>query len=79
MRLQIRAITDKGRVREQNEDRVLLGTELLREGLREVEVELAEDSRYVMGIADGMKKILRRGGWVLLWRVCCCTRAGSTT
>jgi serine/threonine protein phosphatase PrpC len=54
MRLQIRAITDKGRVREQNEDRVLLGTELLREGLREVEVELAEDSRYVMGIADGM-------------------------
>jgi serine/threonine protein phosphatase PrpC len=54
MRLQIRALTEKGCVREQNEDRVLLGTELLREGLREVEVELAEDSRYVMGIADGM-------------------------
>jgi len=54
MGLQIRAVTDKGCVREQNEDRVLLGTELLQEGLREVEVELAEDSRYVMGIADGM-------------------------
>jgi serine/threonine protein phosphatase PrpC len=33
---------------------VLLGSELLQEGLREVEVELVKDTCYVIGIADGM-------------------------
>jgi len=54
MRLEIRAHTDKGRVRDQNEDRVLLGNEVLREGFLQETLELGEGARFVVGIADGM-------------------------
>jgi len=54
MLVQIRALTEKGCVREHNEDRVLIGTTVLREGLHEETLELAGDTRYVIAIADGM-------------------------
>jgi protein phosphatase len=54
MRLRIRAVTEIGCVRENNEDRILLGHELFREGVHEGVVEVTDHTHYVTAIADGM-------------------------
>lgn len=54
MRLHIQAITDTGRVREHNEDRFLLGDDILGEGSQEVKVTLQNTTPYLVAVADGM-------------------------
>ena len=54
MELHIQALTDTGRVRDHNEDRVLLGDNILDEGSQGVEVTLRHTTPYLVAIADGM-------------------------
>lgn len=54
MELKIKAVTDTGHAREHNEDRILVGDEILREGSRDITVNLRDKSIYLVAIADGM-------------------------
>jgi serine/threonine protein phosphatase PrpC len=54
MELKIRARTDTGCVREHNEDRILVGDEIVREGDKEITVNLEDNPIYFVAIADGM-------------------------
>jgi len=54
MDLRIKAITDEGRVREHNEDSILIGDRILRQGSIEVAVSLTTIQAYSVAVADGM-------------------------
>ncbi|MEW6608049.1 MAG: protein phosphatase 2C domain-containing protein [bacterium] len=54
MELRIKAVTDTGCVRDHNEDRILIGDEILREGDKEIEINLNDNPKYFVAIADGM-------------------------
>lgn len=54
MKLRIKAVTDTGRVRDHNEDTILVGDDILREGSMDITVNLEHGSRYFAAIADGM-------------------------
>jgi protein phosphatase len=54
MELYITAITDTGCVREQNEDRILVGGKILREGRWDIQITLAQDNHLFVAVADGV-------------------------
>ena len=55
MRLSVAAVCDRGCVREHNEDMVLVGEELLRDGKLEIVVNLVQGQRpFICAVADGM-------------------------
>lgn len=55
MKLKISVVSDKGCIRENNEDMVLIGTKLLRDDRFQDAVELNKDtSKYIVAVADGM-------------------------
>lgn len=53
MELRITALTNTGR-RERNEDRILLGEEILAEGRKDLSILLDGDACYLIALADGM-------------------------
>jgi len=55
MNLQIFAVSDKGLIRKHNEDMVLIGSEIFRDGTRQVTIDLTErEKKFFVAIADGM-------------------------
>ena len=54
MRLDIQALCQKGLVRDNNEDMVSLGGMLLRDDQMSFPVEIDDDSRFCLLVADGM-------------------------
>lgn len=55
MKIDVHAVTDRGCLREHNEDRVLIGSELVRESVRkQISIRVEEAASYVVAIADGM-------------------------
>lgn len=54
MKLKIFAISDKGCVRENNEDMVLIGEEVFRDDKRELVVDLRDNEKFFVAVADGM-------------------------
>jgi len=52
--LKIKAATDTGYARKHNEDRILLGSDILREGNKDITVILEDNPIYLVAIADGM-------------------------
>lgn len=54
MKLKISAISDKGCVREHNEDMVLIGDDMFRDDKREVVVELQDKTKFFVAVADGL-------------------------
>lgn len=53
MELRITALTNTG-LRERNEDRILLGEEILTEGRKDLSILLKEETCYLIALADGM-------------------------
>ena len=54
MKLKITAVCNIGRVRQNNEDMVLVGTKLLRDDLLDEVVRVDESAVFVVAVADGM-------------------------
>lgn len=55
MELYIAAVTDRGCLRKHNEDRILVGSDLLKDGTKKFPtVRLEKGSSYIVAIADGM-------------------------
>lgn len=54
MKLKIFAISDKGCVRKENEDMVLIGDEIFRDDKRELTIDLKEKQIFFAAVADGM-------------------------
>lgn len=54
MILKVDAACDKGCVRERNEDMILVGNRLLRDGVCSVTASLIESPSFVLALADGM-------------------------
>ena len=55
MRITIFAMSDKGCVREHNEDMVLIGDYIFRDGSKQITVDLNEENKkFFIAIADGM-------------------------
>jgi len=55
MQLRIIAVSDKGCVREHNEDMILIGKDIFRDGCKEVSVDLnSENKKFFVAVADGM-------------------------
>jgi len=55
MQLNITTVSDRGCVREHNEDMVLIGNDIFREGTKEIMVDLnSENKKYFVAVADGM-------------------------
>ena len=55
MKITISALSDKGCVREHNEDMVLVGYDIFRNGSKRLDVDLnGESSKFLIAVADGM-------------------------
>jgi len=55
MQLKIIAVSDKGCVREHNEDMILIGNDILRDGRKEILIDLNnENKKFFVAVADGM-------------------------
>ncbi len=54
MILEINSICNKGKVRDRNEDMILCGMELIRNSGSQKHIELTDDTRFVIAVADGM-------------------------
>ncbi len=54
MRLQIEAYSDKGRVRDNNEDMLSVGGYLIRDDSTELAIEVPEDGKFHLLVSDGM-------------------------
>lgn len=55
MQLKITAVSDKGCVREHNEDMILIGNDIFRDGRKEILIDLNEENKiFFVAIADGM-------------------------
>jgi PPM family protein phosphatase len=67
MKLYIGAISDVGCVRAQNEDMILVGSELLRDSARQYDLALPGDAKTLVAVADGLGG--HKGGAVASERV----------
>ena len=55
MKFQIEAVSDIGCLRKNNQDMVLIGNHLLRDGRKEIEIEFEDDHhKFMLAVADGM-------------------------
>lgn len=54
MKLKISAVSDRGCVREHNEDMVLIGDDIFRDDKRELVIDLKEKQAFFVAVADGM-------------------------
>ncbi|MEO0166846.1 MAG: protein phosphatase 2C domain-containing protein [candidate division WOR-3 bacterium] len=54
MKLKISAISDKGCVREHNEDMVLIGDDIFRDDKRDLVLDLKDKQKFFVAVADGM-------------------------
>jgi len=55
MRLKIIAVSDKGCVREHNEDMILIGNDIFRDGRKKILVDLNNENKiFFVAVADGM-------------------------
>ena len=55
MKLNIIAVSDKGCVRAHNEDMILIGNDILRDGRKEILIDLNnENKKFFVAVADGM-------------------------
>ncbi|PMQ00733.1 MAG: hypothetical protein CBR30_09655 [Dictyoglomus sp. NZ13-RE01] len=54
MEIYVTAITDKGCIREQNEDRILVCDEILQDGRRDLNISISNNDKFFIAIADGM-------------------------
>jgi protein phosphatase len=54
MKLEISAISDKGCVREHNEDMVLIGEDIFRDNSRQLVIDLNNNQKLFIAVADGM-------------------------
>lgn len=54
MNLKITAITEPGGMRKNNEDRILIGSEILTDGCKNFYISLGKDTKYVCAVADGI-------------------------
>jgi protein phosphatase len=54
MELKISAVSDKGCVRERNEDMVLVGDHIFRDSSEQIEVNIGNDKKFFVAVADGM-------------------------
>ena len=55
MQLKIIAVSDKGCVRAHNEDMILIGNDILRDGRKEILIDLNnENKKFFVAVADGM-------------------------
>ncbi len=53
MNIHISSITLKG-AREKNEDRILLGEEIIKDGRKDLDIYISENGSYIIALADGM-------------------------
>jgi protein phosphatase len=54
MKLKLWAVSDKGCVRENNEDMAMIGEDIFRDAFREMEIDLNKDQVLFIAVADGM-------------------------
>lgn len=54
MKLKINAISDRGCVRAHNEDMVLIGSDLLRDATKDLEIDISAEATYFLAVADGL-------------------------
>ncbi|MCL4479579.1 MAG: protein phosphatase 2C domain-containing protein [Deltaproteobacteria bacterium] len=54
MQLKISAVSDKGCVRDHNEDMILIGDHIFRDNSEQIEIDIGNVKKYIIAIADGM-------------------------
>ncbi|WP_376791117.1 PP2C family protein-serine/threonine phosphatase [Thermoflexus sp.] len=54
IKLRIEAFTQPGHARDHNEDRLLIGNEIIRDGVVRMDMRIEEGDRLLLAIADGM-------------------------